>query len=339
MSPLKLPDIRKLRSSQLNENTFRRYLLDHMTEEVRSAVLEAEVYGTACLDRSLHRLFPEYAQCIKGNGYGKGKERQRPILATITQPNSAYNPSIAVDIDPDQTPRSYSKVRPALALAPMPVAIPTCTIPSLLAVPHLAELASMVVEAETKKEERRRRRRIRDGEARDRDLAIEAERRAQGKGKSEWRLGPEAARKAMERLVNWGLRAISEEGSLVEIQRVSMDNPGQPRLSSPSITPAALETTAYISLPPPLILPLLLHHLRAEQALRAKVFMTRTDPRRGNGMTITELTGKMRQWGEEGRWERLGEWRVEEGVQWGLIKGRIERYGQGYRAVDGGLDT
>ena len=41
----------------------------------------------------------------------------------------------------------------------------------------------------------------------------------------------------------------------------------------------------------------------------------------------------MRQWGEEGRWERLGEWRVEEGVQWGLIRGLIRQEGRGYWAV------
>lgn len=297
-----LPDIRKLRSSQLHEVTFRRYVLDYMTEEVRSAVLSADIKGSETVDRALHQQFPEYPISRKG--------KERAILAPSTRSNCT---------DPNLTPRTFRSKAPVEP----DIHFPSFDVGTLLEVPVLAELASMVVEAETKKEERRRRRRIRDGEAKERDLAIQQEKKGQ------WRLSSSETRKAMERLCSSAIRVIGIEGNSVHVSPTltNADNNLTPRKSH-------FTSEAYTPLPPPLILPLLLYHLKAEKEDRSKVFISRSDPRKGNGMTLEELVNRMRRWGQEGRWERLGEWRVEEGLQWGLVKGVVRREGVGYWAVE-----
>lgn len=195
----------------------------------------------------------------------------------------------------------------------------------------------MVVDAESKKEERRRRRRIRDGVAKARDLAVDQAASQRKDGKVEWRLRGDDKRRAMERLVNWGLRVISEEGSLVHVQPDTTDYVDHQR--TPTASYRSISPTAYTPLPPPLMLPLLLRHLRAEKEKRSRVFYRKDDSKSLNGMTLEELLVAMRQWGEEGRWERLGEWRVEEGIQWGLIKGLIMSKGVGFWAIESRCDT
>lgn len=148
----------------------------------------------------------------------------------------------------------------------------------------------------------------------------------------EWRLKGEKKRRAIERLFSWGLRISSEEGSLVHVHSESLECFDPHR--TPTATGKLRDMTAYIPLPQPLLLPILLRHLEAEQDARARIFFSKSDTRRLNGMTIDELLGRMRGWGEEGRWERLGDHSVEAGVQWGLLKGRIRREGMGYWAVN-----
>lgn len=220
---------------------------------------------------------------------------------------------------------------------------PVFNIPDLLATPHLAELAEKVVDSEAKKEERRRRKRILNGEAKEKDLALERAATQSGRGKVEWRLTGEKKKKAMERLFSWGLRMSSEEGSLVHVHSIPQvvdhnQTPTTSKYPSSSSSSSAhgktIDTTAYIPLPQPLILPLLLRILGTERENRSKVFMARTDPKRANGMTVREVVDRMRYWGEEGRWERLGDHSVEAGLQWGLHTGRIRREGHGYWASD-----
>lgn len=290
-----------------------------MTEEVRSAALNADIAGPATVDRALQHLFPEY----KPDSTGKGKGRS--VLSASFSPN--------IQADPYGTPRamSYKPDRPSTPLIQYPV----YTISCLLDTPHLAELAGMIIDAESKKEERRRRKRVLNGEATEKDLALEREGSQRASGKVAWRLTGEKRRKAMERMVSWALRAISEEGSCVHVHLdVGQIDYDYHRTPTASITASAMvESTAYTPLPPPFILPVILWHLQVEQEARRNIFYKKTDPRWKSGMTIEELVYRMRQWGEEGRWERLGEWRVEEGVQWGLIRGLIRQEGRGYWAV------
>jgi hypothetical protein len=287
-----------------------------MTEEVRSAALQADVSGTIETDKALSKLFPEYKL------YAKTKPR--PALTSTQSPNIAFN----------NTPKFFRPKAERLALVEPEIPYPTFTIPSLVATPHLAELAEKIVDAEAKKEERRRRKRILNGEAKDKDLALERS-AAENGGKVEWRLKGEKKRRAMERLFSWGLRISSEEGSLVHVSSSeSIESFDPHRTPTASATSEKGDQTAYIPLPQPLFLPILLRHLEAEQDARARTFLPKSDPRRGNGMTINELLGRIRGWGEEGRWERLGDHSVEAGVQWGLLKGRIRREGNGYWAVN-----
>ncbi|EIW70273.1 hypothetical protein TREMEDRAFT_62034 [Tremella mesenterica DSM 1558] len=104
----------------------------------------------------------------------------------------------------------------------------TFTIPSILSIPHLNQLAGLVVDAESKRTERARRKRITEGIASQADLTISP--RA-------YKLSGEKKRRKMERLVRFVLRRISEEGGLVHVQLTRKQkqdqNPTYP--SDPSI--------------------------------------------------------------------------------------------------------
>lgn len=120
----------------------------------------------------------------------------------------------------------------------------------------------------------------------------------------------------MSRLVGWVIRNVAEEGSLVQVKFSGTEY-------------------GYLPLPAQLLLPLLIPHLETERFIREHTFVRKTDPRRGNGMSVSELVGRLREWGEEGRWERVGEWKVEEAIEWGEESGLVQRVGKGWWAVQG----
>ncbi|ORY23699.1 hypothetical protein BCR39DRAFT_345336 [Naematelia encephala] len=319
---LRLCDPKKLRSSQLTDVTFRQYLLDYMNQETTKVIREAG----ASMPTSLESLFPEYRGRTTSR---KGKEKA-PLSITNRHNTPAYP-----DSDPDATPTVF-RSRKARRLASTPsVEIEPFTIAHLLAVPHLQELASLVVESEARKEERRRRRRIRDGFARPRDLEIEEERRRSGRGSGEWRLSDQERWSKMERLVAWVIRGVAEEGGLVQLQMPhqlyakSMDLIDTQDRSRRSMK-AVHEEFGYLPLPPPLLFPLIVSHIQQEHALRANIIMRRSDPRCGNGMTVDEVVSRLRSWGEEGRWERLAEWTVREALEWGEDIGELRKVGNGW---------
>lgn len=93
------------------------------------------------------------------------------------------------------------------------------------------------------------------------------------------------------------------------------------------------EQHAYLPLPPPLLFPLLIPHIQAELDYRAKIFVKKDDPRKINGVMVEEVLARLRRWGEEGRWERVQGWVVEEGLEWGCMKGKVEKRGRGWEVV------
>jgi hypothetical protein len=202
------------------------------------------------------------------------------------------------------------------------------TIPSILAVPHLDELADLVVEEQSRKEEKRRRRRIRDGTCTPKDL----ESQASGSQKKEWRLSPSEKRARMERLVKWVIRGLSEEGVLVQIQHpVSSSISKEADLSTGSPYRRNREHEyAYLPLPESLLFPLLIPHIQSEMIIRSKLFLRRTDPRYKSGILLEEVVGRLRRCGEEGRWERVGNWVVEDALVWGEGRGEVKKVGKGY---------
>jgi len=279
-----------------------------MTQETIRSLRSASAAGPSSTCAALERVFPEYGSSRKG----KSKE------------NSALRQSTRDNAPDASTPRTFRPRKPVLPTPSIPdTHIQPFSIPSLLLVPHLAELATLVVDSEARKEERRRRRRIRDGLARPRDLDGERQRRARGDDAKEWRLSEADRWTKMERLVEWVIRNVAEEGSLVQVQLDS----GYGKCDG--------EAYGYLPLPPQLLLPVLIPLLQAEKVARQNTFLRKTDPRRGNGMTVPELVGRLRCWGEEGRWERIGEWKVEEAMEWGEERGLMERVGVGWWAVEG----
>ncbi|WVR04919.1 hypothetical protein IAU60_001931 [Kwoniella sp. DSM 27419] len=177
------------------------------------------------------------------------------------------------------------------------------TMASLLRDPRLSTLAMLVVDNEMRKEDRRRRRRIRDGTATRKDLERKVDASHLDRGRK------------VERLVRWVIRAVAEEGSLVQV-----------RLPHP----VDGEVHGYLPLPPQLLFPLCAAHVEAEWHLRANTIRRRGDPKTGHGMTIDELVLELRRWGEEGRWERVGDWKVEEAMEWAESNGRARREGRGW---------
>ncbi|OCF31473.1 hypothetical protein I316_06875 [Kwoniella heveanensis BCC8398] len=244
------------------------------------------------------------------------------------------------------------------------------TIFALLLDERLNLLARLVVENEARKEDRRRRRRIRDGSATKKDLAVEKDSKIStssgsslgkttsssssrsskktGEGVDLPLLDEKETRKKMERLAAWAIRAIAEEGSLIQVKtspdydypaKVSNDDQENSQ-SLPSVSSLRngtdrsrnrnKEQYGYLPVPPELLFPLLIPHLEAEKYKRDHSFRPRGDPQTGNGMTVDEIVAKMRRWGDEGRWERLGDWTVEEAVEWGAERGLLRRDGRGW---------
>jgi len=269
------------------------------------------------LEIALKEVFPEYRSLLP--------PRALPQVRTPLRSHSLNN----INDDPDSTPRQRKIYTPR----PIP-AIPGFTISSILSVSHLEELADLVVEEQSRKEEKRRRRRIRDGTATQKDLQSQSQFRSQSstmtseslsgvKTQSGWRLSNDEKRARKERLVKWVIRGLSEEGVLVQI-RMKVDE----KIST-SQTRIKRCIEAYLPLPEPLVLPLLIPHLSAEIHHRSQIYIPRTDPRYGHGILLEEVFKRLRGCGEDGRWERVGEYCVEDALQFGEGKG-LRRVGRGW---------
>lgn len=197
-----------------------------------------------------------------------------------------------------------------------------------------------MVEEQSRKEEKRRRRRIRDGMATPKDhsqsLSMSTVGETQG-SKSGWRLTKDEKRARMERLVKWVIRGLSEEGVLVQIKikRSSMVNINthnahtSTRSNSQEYFTRRTHVEAYLPLPESLLLPLLIPHISAEMNHRGKFYIARSDPRYGNGILIEEVLKRLRACGEDGRWERVGEFCVEDALHFGEGRG-LRRVGRGW---------
>jgi len=307
---LQLCNPSKLRSSQLTDRTFRLYLLDHMSQETTRVI---EELSEVELETALKEVFPEYRPLLPS--------RALPQVRTPLRSHSLNS----IHDDPDSTPRQRKIYTPR----PIP-AIPGFTISSILSVSQLEELADMVVEEQSRKEEKRRRRRIRDGTATQKDLqyrsqssTMTSESQSSVKSQSGWRLSSDEKRARKERLVKWVIRGLSEEGVLVQI-RMKAD---EKISTSQSRTKRYIE--AYLPLPEPLLLPLLIPHLSAEIHHRSKIYIPRSDPRYGHGILLEEVLKRLRGCGEDGRWERVGEYCVEDALHYGEGKG-LKRVGRGW---------
>lgn len=279
-------------------------------------MIEISFEGESPVRQALRTLFPEYGEVWSGSRQSGARGSGRAPFGPWSSPNVNMS-----DIDTNLTPRRSGSAR-AFPLKPSSahqiLRLQGFTIASLLEVPHLYDLAVLVVDEQSRKEEKRRRRRIRDGQATPKDLDVELIRQRQSKG---WRLTDQERRGRMERLVKWVIRALSEEGVIVQVGL----GPGRSG-------PGAM-VDAYIPLTEQLLFPLLLPHIEAEEARRSKTFMRRTDERHGHGILLGEVVGRLRRFGEAGRWERVGEWGVEDALAWGEQRGSVKRVGRGWASA------
>ncbi|KAL1406118.1 hypothetical protein Q8F55_007801 [Vanrija albida] len=191
------------------------------------------------------------------------------------------------------------------------------TVEALMDVERLRVLGSKVAEACARREERLRRQRAKANASTARDERVVNDRLARGLRADHWRLTGHEVEHKLRRLTEWALREAASEGGLVQVQLTP--------LLSPSSCIGTDTTTGYLPLPPELVCPLVLPLLEAERAYRLKLtssmFLSRDDPRRSAGINVECLTRRLRAWGQAGRWERAGEWAVEEALEWGVEQG------------------
>ena len=304
--------------------------------------------GELFLARALEEIFPEYRNLLQSSGPGRESQERTPFKSRLV---NTFDDTFDQESTP--RPRAYKSKSYKLSVSDglgheleddVHGSIQGFTIASILFVPHLTELAGLVVDEQSRKEEKRRRRRIRDGLATPKDLS-------QGVSGGGWRLTIEERRARMERLVKWVIRGLSEEGVLVQVKVKSGLNThldgSDSRLSDLTTSPdyrtpnksthgryTARRThtveEGYIPLPEQLLLPLLIPHLNAEMVFRRKIYIKKTDARYGSGVLLGEVLSRMRRFGEEGRWERLGEFCTEDALVWGEGRGVLMKVGKGW---------
>ena len=293
---LKLRDPAKLRSTQLTEATYRQYILDFMTQEV------VRILGDN--PRAIE-AFPEYggykSQTVEkeGSSFRAGRSPHR-TYALHDKTNSVTCTSLSArrDVPFKSYDTPGSPVQDLFAFS----------ISDLLDVPTLKILAHRIVEHTARSEEKRRLRRIKANEARPADLALDRKRKAEGR---DWRLTDSERQSRMERLTAYTIRGLHADGSVVHLQ------------------------DGYLPLPPEMVLPLLVPHFEREMWVRKAAFLRKDDPRRGNGALVEDLLKRLREWGTDGRWERVGEWVVFDAVRWGQERGLVRKEGRGWWVADG----
>ncbi|ORX39576.1 hypothetical protein BD324DRAFT_614216 [Kockovaella imperatae] len=315
----KLRDPSKLRPSQLTESTFRQYLLDYVNQELLSSL-----YECADLQASVSATFPEYRD-LRTTRLDKGKGRSDRAFQSSTRDNLSATPAEILEGSVKREPMSLSRAKHTSSIA-------SFTLEALLKVPHLGELARLVVDSETRREEKRRRIRLRDGQARPRDLEVERERLRRGRGAKDWKLTEEERQSKMLRLASWVIRSAAEDGQVVQ---VSLQDPSASDMSDDDVPVKRkrVHSYGYLPTPPELILPLVIGIVQNEQMARKKLFLKKTDPRRGHGMFLEEIVGTLQRCGTDGRWERVREWVIKDAIALGVTKGKLRQEGRGWWVV------
>ena len=275
---LNLRDPAKLRPSQLTDSTYRQYVLDYMTQQtIRALGSDHQALG----------VFPEFAEYLA--------ELQSGSTRSTRSQRYARKDNV-IDDSSDQSMSCDEELHPF-------------TLPDILDVPHLHQLALLVVDAVARKEEKRRRRRIVEGVPRPGDVEVDVERKKTGR---DWRLTSQERSSRMSRLTAYIIRGLASDGAIVHLH------------------------DGYLPLPPDVVFPLLAPHFEREAFLRKGVYMRKSDPRYGNGVTAAELVVRLRGWGADGRWERINEWVIQDAIAWGEGRGLVRKQGVGWWLVDGG---
>lgn len=205
------------------------------------------------------------------------------------------------------------------------------TVTSLLEVERLHALAVRVIDTRARREENERRQRARDGTSTRRDEALVTARRARGLRSSDYKLTTEEREGKLRRLAEWAIRAAAAEGALVQVEVDGAQHSLRTMASFDSCVSLVSSGAGYVPVPPELLGPLLIPLAaaeRAERATRRSTFRSKAERERGPrpfdaGVDAKVLLARLRRWGEEGRWERVGEWAVEAAAEWAEAAGLL----------------
>lgn len=258
----------------------------------------------------LSQWIPEYANAAQAI---EKRQSATPLAEVSNTLDHLFTP----------TPSRFTKASFRSAAS---AAAPPFSISHLASVLDLKTLAELVVNADA---ERRVKQKIRsDPILSAKTSSASAQRKAL---RTEAKLAPVDVAKRARKLLMWALRRMAEEGSIVQVQlgarRPTLKYRRSPEEDDSQETPS---TEAYLPVPPQMVASILLHLLEQEQAYRRSFFMKPSDPRRSNGMAIMDLLKRLRSWGDEGRWERLPEWVVEDGIEELDRGGKVRRWGSGW---------
>jgi hypothetical protein len=235
-------------------------------------------------------------------------EREAIAAATKSKPSS-LDPG-----NPDSQPSSQGAS----------AALSAFTVPNLLAIATLGDLAAQVVDMRARNEEKERRWRKKHGTTTERDLKVVADRRSRGLEETSYKLSPADRQKKITALAEWAIRSAHAEGGLIEIK---MEVAGQPentwRRRKDTVT-------GYLPLPPDLLAPLIAPVVSVMKARQRGTFRSRLERAAHNlttrraGVDAASIKARLQGWGEEGRWERVGLRAIEAALEWGEAQGLLD---------------
>lgn len=334
-----LPDPSKLSSSRLTEATFKLYLIDYMVCDVTRILKAAMRSSNEYPIPTLAALFPEYTGATmqiveepqplqdlpsipssednaqvptpRPSGVFRSRaERERDRMERERKAAAPPTPTPAPDFN--RTPRAHRSVKLVKVWPPRvdpSVHLPQIVTPAgILENEKLRDLAERVVNQHARNEEKYRRRRAKEGTSKDRDRQIVATRRARGIPSGDYHLTPADRELKMTRLVEWAIRQAAGEGSIVHLSTVDA---------------AGRLVAGYVAIPPELLGPLLVPLVQAKQQQWQKVFRPRSERGKSNVIQASSIASRLREWGEDGRWERVGEWAVEQALAWAEENGLV----------------
>lgn len=198
---------------------------------------------------------------------------------------------------PPSSPILVSEARP----------IEVHTVQGILSDERLRGLAERIVNRQSKVGERELRRRAKAGAATERDKKVIASRLARGRSKGDYVLSPKQLERGMTRLVEWGFRQAASEGWLVHAH----------------VPATGDRAIGYVPLPPQLLGPLLVPVVEMERRRRAADVSRFSELGKEESLDVSCIASRLRQWGEEGRWERVSDRVVEEALTWARERGLV----------------
>ncbi|BEI84553.1 hypothetical protein CcaverHIS002_0411570 [Cutaneotrichosporon cavernicola] len=202
------------------------------------------------------------------------------------------------------------------------------TVTALLAVDRLETLAALVVDTRARREENERRKRVKEGRITQEDERVVAGRRARGLRSSDYKLNDDERQRKMIRLVTWAIRVAACEGEVVQVNGQMHSMRTMASFDSCVSLSGLTQEAGYVPVTPELLGALLIPLAVAARAERRPTFRSKAEREAGvrhqePGITVQVLLARLRQWGTDGRWERIAEKPVREAAEWAEASGLL----------------